>query len=163
MQKGRSPENPETRRAWLNKTIERRKAWQKDYYSKNKDACYARVKASRLKKLDRYAEYQKRWMSENSERLLELAREHRKAHPEIYREYKVRRRLIETRATPSWANMDAIRAWYAFASVTPGVHVDHIVPLNSTLVCGLHCEFNLQLLPASENMSKGNRHWPDMP
>lgn len=163
MQKARKPENPETRKAWLRKTAESRSRWQKEYYKNNKDACSARVKASKIKKLDKYAEYKKRWASENSGRLLELARNHRKANPELYREYKVRRRLIETQATPAWADMDAIRAWYTFASVTPGVHVDHIVPLNSPIVCGLHCEFNLQLLPARENMSKGNRWWPDMP
>ena len=163
MQKARPPDNPETRKRWLSQTAERRSAWQKEYYAKNKDACWNRVKASRAKKLEQYREYQKRWMSDHSERLRELARRHREANPEIYREYKVRRRLVEVRATPKWANLDAIRAWYTFAAVTPGVHVDHIVPLNSPIVCGLHCEFNLQLLPASENMSKGNRYWPDMP
>jgi hypothetical protein len=163
MRKVRPADNPETRKAWLRETVTHRSTWQKEYYAKNKTACADRVKASRAKKIDQYSTYRKQWVSENPERLRELAREHRKANPDMYREYKVRRRLAETRATPVWANIDAIRAWYTFASVTPGVHVDHIVPLNSPIVCGLHCEFNLQLLPANENMSKGNRHWPDMP
>jgi Uri superfamily endonuclease len=42
-------------------------------------------------------------------------------------------------------------------------HVDHIVPLFSSLVCGLHCEANMQVIPAEENISKSNRVWPDMP
>ncbi len=42
-------------------------------------------------------------------------------------------------------------------------HVDHIVPLQSRLVCGFHIGCNIQVIPASINCSKGNRHWPDMP
>lgn len=41
--------------------------------------------------------------------------------------------------------------------------VDHIVPINSHLVCGLHSEYNLAVIPKKENLSKGNRYWPDMP
>jgi hypothetical protein len=43
-----------------------------------------------------------------------------------------------------------------------GVDVDHLVPLRSPVVCGLHCEANLQLLSSVENIRKGNRYWPDM-
>jgi hypothetical protein len=36
-------------------------------------------------------------------------------------------------------------------------------PLNHPLVCGLHCEHNLQLLTREANAAKRNRWWPDMP
>lgn len=81
--------------------------------------------------------------------------------------YNNKRRTSTLRATPSWANQQAIRAFYegvkAIEKAT-GIKQagDHIVPLNSPLVCGLHVEYNLQVLSAEDNAKKGNRHWPDM-
>lgn len=68
---------------------------------------------------------------------------------------------------PKWVDRKAIRALYAEAvrlTAETGIvhHVDHIVPLQSKLVCGLHVPCNLQVIPGDQNMSKSNRHWPDM-
>lgn len=37
-------------------------------------------------------------------------------------------------------------------------HIDHIVPINHDQACGLHNAFNLQVVPGSWNISKGNRN-----
>jgi len=86
---------------------------------------------------------------------------------EMWREIKARRRATEKQAGVSWKDTEwevfAMKEIYSMASkrtkVTGVIHeVDHIVPLQSALVCGLHCSDNLQILTRLENRSKSNKH-----
>lgn len=128
----------------------------------------------------------KRWNAENADRKAEKQRQWHAANPGFYADYKrqrrqdgrhnfaadsaktARRRAQQARATPTWANPGKVRAFYESADALNMLtgewyHVDHVVPLRSPLVCGLHNEFNLQILAAAENQAKSNRHWPGMP
>lgn len=110
---------------------------------------YKTRQESRQRRRERYAKEQ------------EANKAWKAAHPELVRAYCTRRNSAKRVATCPWADEEAIKAIYAKAA-SVGLQVDHIVPLRSQLVCGLHCEANLQLLTRSENSSKGNRRWPDM-
>lgn len=156
-----------------------------EYFAKNKDRILANGKLARIENPSKERELRKRyvirakknkrdWDAKNKERVIAYreknkaliasrSREYRLANPAKAKAIKARYRAAKLRATPGWANMDMVGAWYMLAAATPGTHVDHIVPLVSKLVCGLHCEANLQLLTGPENQRKGNRFWPDMP
>ncbi len=71
----------------------------------------------------------------------------------------------QRKATPAWVDHEAIAAIYqqaAHMTTDTGIRweVDHIVPLQSPLVCGLHVSWNLQVLTKSANCSKHNRFTP---
>ena len=61
-------------------------------------------------------------------------------------------------ATPLWSDFDSIKSFYN--NRPEGYHVDHIIPLQSNIVCGLHVLGNLQYLSASENIRKSNKFTP---
>lgn len=78
------------------------------------------------------------------------------------------RRECERQATPPWSVTRDRCAFYKEAkrltAATGRMHVvDHIVPLLHPLVCGLHCETNLQVLTYEANGRKSNNWWPNMP
>ena len=60
------------------------------------------------------------------------------------------------RATPPWANMEAIKAIYVEAKRL-GMSVDHYWPLRNAKFCGLHVESNLRIITLAENSKKKNK------
>jgi hypothetical protein len=85
----------------------------------------------------------------------------RKDNLHIFRRYQSTRRARIYTATPKWMNIVKVQDIYKEAvelEYITGIefHVDHIIPLNHKLVCGLHCEDNLQILTSYENMKKYN-------
>lgn len=72
------------------------------------------------------------------------------------------RRAGIDKATPSWADREAIKDVYTrclMRSRVTGIkyEVDHIIPLKGKNVSGLHVHWNLQIIPAFENRKKSNK------
>lgn len=96
------------------------------------------------------------WRSRNRDRHLEMVRQWEKNNRDKKNEHRARRRSIEKKAYPLWADRKAIADIYREARAS-GLVVDHVIPLSGKLVCGLHVHTNLQLLTAHENKKKHNR------
>lgn len=110
---------------------------------------------------------QKRWREANREQRRNAKQRWRINNPDKARAGLARRRATKRQATPAWASQLEIQKHYAHAAYLEKLlpdcefQVDHIFPLKSDFVCGLHVENNLIVMEASQNASKGNKWWPD--
>ena len=108
------------------------------------------------------------WCRTNPEKAKAKAAAWQKANPVYFAAHSKKRHAAKLQAIPKWFDEAKVLAIYARAAEktkATGIphHVDHIVPLQSPLVSGLHWHKNLRVLTAKKNAVKGNRQWPDMP
>lgn len=163
-------------RAWVAANPDRKRAMDAQYRKNNAEKVAARDRAWREANPERVRATKTKYLQRHREALLgtrrsryrnneggmrdtnrgwAAANKDRRAASNSAR--KARKRM----AQPAWADLDVIRELYELSArmfEETGIRhqVDHIVPLRSKYVCGLHCEFNLQVMPAKENLRKRN-------
>jgi hypothetical protein len=142
-------------KAWAERNREQRAQYAKAYYEVNRDRLLAGNRAWRRANPEKVAAKSKAWLASNPERNAAQSAARCAA-----------RRAAKLQRTPPWADLAEIRAVYdlaAFCNQVAGpAHVDHELPLQGELVSGLHVHYNLQVLPAAENTSKGNKLLPEL-
>ncbi|CAH9015170.1 putative HNH endonuclease [Vibrio phage 501E54-1] len=149
---------------------EQRAVRKREKYNADPDKYRKIDKEWRLANPDKVAAYSKKYREGNQEKLSHLFKQYYYSNIEKFRNkrqewyknnksksafYSAKRRANKKLATPVWADQDTIKEFYTEANYLQE-SVDHIIPLSHPLVCGLHCEFNLQTIPLLDNIVKNN-------
>jgi hypothetical protein len=135
------------------------------YRQANRENLAAQVAAYRQDNAEKIAAQVAAYRQANRENLAAKQAEYRKANQHIKNAQNAARRAAKLQATPPWTDFEAIKAIYRLCADVTRItgekqHVDHIYPLVSDEVCGLHVAANLQILTASDNIKKGNKLLP---
>jgi len=134
----------------------------KKHYYNNHEKIKAKRAKWRANNRERNKQHQAKYYSKPStkKKQYEYTVQYRKDNPGWMASHCAKRRARKHKATPIWADPIKIYNAYKLAKKNNLV-VDHIIPLKSKYVCGLHVETNLQLLTAQENSRKHNTFCPD--
>lgn len=140
----------------------------KEFFQKNPQRRKESNKRSKERRKEKLKMERRAYREKNKELIKERRKQYRKEKMHILLAIKAKRRAKKRAALPGWADLAKIAGIYKSAKEISDrsgeqYHVDHIVPLIHPLVCGLHCESNLQVLRSVENLKKSNSYWPDMP
>jgi len=132
----------------------------RESYQRTKEASLSRKSKYYKDNRDKYSVWRKKNAQDNREREHATAKRWRKNNLDKDCAKVARRNADKIQATPAWADKDKIDKIYKesarmTATGTPH-HVDHFYPLKGKLVSGLHCEDNLRVITAEENVKKSN-------
>lgn len=149
------------------KKVKEKYAQGKLYYKKNFKKISKITKLYREVNKEKYTLYLKKWLEnkDNKLRYIEKKKNWEKRNRDYTSAACAMRRARKLQATPSWLTLDQknkILEVYKQAKLLQykdGIkrHVDHIIPLKSDIVCGLHVPWNLQVLTYYENCKKYNK------
>jgi len=155
-------------KAWAKRNKDKTAAYYKKYVQANRVALAAKQKAYVEKNKARIYAVGKIYREKNSLRIAANVKAWHDANPNKRAANRAKRRAAESMALPKWYGefdkfvFEEAKLLSKEREIMTGItyHVDHIVPINSKIVSGFHCASNFRVIPASENISKGNRRDP---
>jgi hypothetical protein len=132
-------------------------------HAAHRDRNLLRMQAYRAADLDAAAARDKKYRDANPAIVKARTATWKAANPDRLKIYDAQRARAEKQATPPWLTVEqhaAMKAVYAEAkrlTEATGISywVDHQIPLQGRTVRGLHVPWNLQILTAQDNLSKG--------
>lgn len=135
---------------WQLNNKDRAAARKREWYEKNRSRADAKVKSWADQNTDRRSAIKKRWRESNRDACMR---------------HWISRRARMLQSTPDWLTDEHRKQFDAIYSLAQmlkkksgrAFHVDHIIPLRGKMVCGLHVPWNLQVIPAIENLRKSNK------
>ena len=133
-----------------------KKLQDKEYYQKNKLKIKETISKYKINNPEKVSQVKKNWYQSNSQYTKERVSAYRKNNRGKCNALSSKYKADKIKATPKWAELDKISIVYQKAKEW-GFHVDHIIPLRSKTVCGLHVWSNLQLLDPKLNIQKSNK------
>jgi len=128
----------------------------RERYLRNKEAYLENKKRYYQENREEIRAKQKVYCDANKNALAISNKKWREANPDKVAYSSAKRRALKALATPAWYDAEEVKYIYNLAQER-GLHVDHIVPLNHPLVCGLHVQDNLRCIPKELNLWKSNK------
>jgi hypothetical protein len=153
------------RKDYTSKNIENILKKSKEYYHLNREKCLNKSNSyNKLNKVNT-VKRTKKYRENNKNKLNLLRREYTITNRSKLYALNAKRRASKLKATPKWLTIEELRQIEELYEISQAFklytgqdyHVDHIIPLQGENVCGLHVPWNLQVLEASENLSKSNK------
>lgn len=144
----------EKNKAYYNDNRDRLLEQKKAYYNDNRDIILEKQKVYNSENRDSKREYDKDYHSKNREKRLEQRKSYYSENTDKFKAYVAKRRAAKLQRTVEYTDTDKIKVYYNLTE--PGLHVDHIIPLQGNIVSGLHVHQNLQIIDGVENLSKHN-------
>lgn len=141
------------------------KSCEKSRRDKNKDKTQQYMLKYRQDKREAIANKMRKYKAKHKEHLANYQKNYQQSNKAKICAISSKRRAAKLNATPEWLTkeqLEEIEDFYEIAAAFKlytgeEYQVDHIIPLQNKIVCGLHVPWNLQILTAKENIAKSNK------